>query len=153
MPHQTIGYLWPSGPWYWTFQHLGVPDWIAQRLWIGTILFAAGAGVRWCAKQLGLAGVLAPLAAAVVYQMSPYVLPYISRTSVLLLPWAGLGWLIGLTVNAGRRGGWRDPALFALVVLTDRGDQRDRDGDDRPGTDPAGWPMRLPAGRSRCGGR
>jgi arabinofuranan 3-O-arabinosyltransferase len=118
VPHQTIGYLWPSGPWYWTFEHLGIPDWIAQRLWIGTILFAAGAGMRWCAKQLGLAGALAPLAAAVVYQMSPYVLPYISRTSVLLLPWAGLGWLVGITVNAGRRGGWRDPALFALVVFT-----------------------------------
>ena len=58
------------------------------------------------------------LVAAVVYQLSPYVLPYVSRTSVLLLPWAGLGWLVGLTMAAARRGGWRDPALFALVVAT-----------------------------------
>ena len=43
--HQTIGYLWPLGPYYWATEHLGVPDWIAQRLWLGTILFAAGAGV------------------------------------------------------------------------------------------------------------
>ena len=40
VPHQTITYLWPSGPWYWLFEHLGVPDWIAHRLWIGTLLFA-----------------------------------------------------------------------------------------------------------------
>ena len=47
VPHQTISYLWPSGPWYWLFDTIGVPDWIAHRLWIGTILFVAGLGVRW----------------------------------------------------------------------------------------------------------
>jgi len=117
VPHQTIGYLWPSGPWFWTFQHLGVPDWVAHRLWIGTILVVAGLGARWCARTLGLTP-RGALVAAVVYQLSPFVLPYISRTSVLLLPWAGLGWLVGLTVRAARQGGWRWPALFALVVAT-----------------------------------
>lgn len=24
--HQSIGYLWPMGPWYWMFERLGVPD-------------------------------------------------------------------------------------------------------------------------------
>ncbi len=117
VPHQTIGYLWPSGPWFWTMERLGLPDWVAHRLWIGTIVFVAGLGVRWCARRFGLTG-LGVVVAAVVYQLSPYVLPYISRTSVLLLPWAGLGWLIGLTARAARRGGWRDPILFALVVAT-----------------------------------
>ena len=46
VPHQTISYLWPSGPWYWLFDSIGMPDWIAHRLWIGTILFTAGLGVR-----------------------------------------------------------------------------------------------------------
>ena len=45
VPHQTIAYLWPSGPWFWTFEQLGVPDWIAHRLWIGTLLFL-GRGTR-----------------------------------------------------------------------------------------------------------
>ncbi|MBL8775670.1 MAG: DUF3367 domain-containing protein [Acidimicrobiales bacterium] len=122
VPHQIIGYLWPSGPFYWLFERVGVPDWIAHRLWLGTILFAAGAGLRWCARRLGLAPTAA-LVAAVVYQLSPYVLPYLSRTSVLLLPWAALGWLVGLTIGAatraptGRSPG-RDAALFALVVAT-----------------------------------
>ena len=43
--HQTIGYLWPMGPWFWIFDQLGVPDWVAQRLWVGTVMFAAGAGL------------------------------------------------------------------------------------------------------------
>ena len=40
--HQTIGYLWPMGPFYWLGDALGLPDWATQRLWIGSIeLFAA----------------------------------------------------------------------------------------------------------------
>ena len=117
VPHQTVTYLWPSGPWFWLFDHLGTPDWIAHRLWIATILFCGGLGVRWAAKHLGLVGVGA-LTAAIVYQLSPYVLPYLSRTSLMLLPWAGVGWLVGLTVRAATRTVWRDAAIFALVILT-----------------------------------
>lgn len=117
VPHQMIGYLWPSGPWYWAFQKAGVPDWIAHRLWLGTILLAAGTGVRWCARRFEL-GPWAALTAGVVYVLSPYTIPYLSRGSILLLPWAGLGWMVGLTIDAIRRGGWRDPLLFALVVAT-----------------------------------
>lgn len=117
VPHQTIAYLWPSGPWFWTFDQFGVPDWIAHRLWIGTILFLGGLGVRWAARHLGLAGAAASVA-GVVYATSPYILPYVSRTSVMLLPWAAVGWLVGLTVRATVRTRWRDAALFALVVLT-----------------------------------
>ncbi|MEX2627343.1 MAG: alpha-(1-_3)-arabinofuranosyltransferase family protein, partial [Ilumatobacteraceae bacterium] len=35
VPHQHIAYLWPSGPWFSAFEIVGVPDWIAHRLWIG----------------------------------------------------------------------------------------------------------------------
>ena len=40
--HQNIGYLFPMGPWYWTLDGLGVPDWVAQRLWLAGIVFSAG---------------------------------------------------------------------------------------------------------------
>ena len=116
--HQNIGYLWPMGPWFWTFERLGVPDWIAQRLWVGTIMFAAGAGVVFLARTLGVRYLPAILAGALVYELSPYVLHYAARISVLLLPWAALPWLIAIVQRALLRGGWRHPAIFALVVLT-----------------------------------
>ena len=100
VPHQQIAYLWPAGPWYWLLDTVGFPDWIAHRLWIATIMFAAGAGVRWTARILGLAPGAA-FVAALVYQLSPFLLAYISRTSLLLLPWAALGWIVGLTIRAG----------------------------------------------------
>lgn len=131
VPHQQITYLWPSGPWFWLFDVAGVPDWIAHRLWIGSIMFLAGWGVYWMTRQLGLRG-SAALAAALCYELSPFLLPYISRTSLLLLPWAGLGWIVGLTVRATARAAdgdhtegwrrrllpWREPAMIALVVAT-----------------------------------
>ncbi|MEM8618280.1 MAG: alpha-(1-_3)-arabinofuranosyltransferase family protein [Actinomycetota bacterium] len=142
VPHQQITYLWPSGPWFWVFDTIGVPDWIAHRLWIGTIMFAAGAGARWAARTLGI-GPVAAIAGAALYQCSPYLLAYVSRTSLLLLPWAGLGWIVGLTVRATvrarrradadeadeadeannaprwrRLAPWREPALIALIVAT-----------------------------------
>jgi arabinofuranan 3-O-arabinosyltransferase len=137
--HQTIGYLFPMGPWYWVFERLGAPDWVAQRLWLATVMFAAVAGVLFLTRTLGWpaasagpaggappskAGVrgptpvaAGPIVAALTYGLSPYVLDYAARISVILLPWAALPWLVALAERALRRGGWRHPALFALVVL------------------------------------
>ena len=113
--HQNIGYLFPQGPFYWVFAQLGVPMWVAQRLWMGTLLFAAGTGVRYLARTLGLTGP-GPVLAGLAYALSPYLLQYIQQTSAILLPWSGLGWLVVFAVLSVRRGGWRYPALFALVV-------------------------------------
>ncbi len=115
--HQTIGYLWPAGPWYWLLDRLGSPDWVAQRLWLGLLFFAAGQGLWRLCRTLGIA-TGAALAAAALYQLSPYVLTYVNRTSILLSPWAGLGWIMAFTVRAARHGGWRYPALIALLVAT-----------------------------------
>jgi len=113
--HQNIGYLFPQGPFYWAFAQLGVPVWIAQRLWMGTLLFAAGAGVLFLARILRVNGPGA-LVAGLTYELSPYFLQYIERLSAILMCWSGLGWMTAFAVLAMRRGGWRYPALFALVV-------------------------------------
>lgn len=115
--HQTIGYLWPMGPWYALCSALGLPDWLAQRFWLGTIFFAAGCGVVALAVQFGLRW-RAVLVAALAYQLSPYALSYVARLSVILLPWAGLGWLLVLTIRGTHSRRWRHAALFALVVVT-----------------------------------
>jgi arabinofuranan 3-O-arabinosyltransferase len=115
--HQSVGYLWPMGPWYRFFELVGAPVWVAQRLWLGTILFAAGAGVLFLGRVFGW-GRRSAAVASLVYVLSPYPLAYATRISALILPWAGLPWLVGLGVRALRCGGWRDPALLALVATT-----------------------------------
>ncbi len=113
--HEYIGYLLPMGPFYAVFHLLGVPVWVAQRLWLGSILCAAGLGMLYLCRILGMRGP-GPTAAALAYMLSPYFLQYAGRISVILLPWAGLPFMLGLTIVALRRGGWREPALFAFVV-------------------------------------
>jgi hypothetical protein len=113
--HQNIGYLFPMGPYFWLFDKLGSPDWFAQRIWLGSILFFAGAGVLYLLRTFGLRGP-GVVVAALAYMFTPYTLDYSARISALLLPFAALPWLIGLTRKALRDGGWRYPAIFALVV-------------------------------------
>lgn len=116
VPHQNLGYLMPMGPWFWAFDVLGVPDWVAQRLWLGTLSLAAAIGARWLFRQLGV-GRAGALAGALVYLLTPYQLAFTARMSVLLLPWAALPWLVGLAMRTTGRRGWRDPALLALVLV------------------------------------
>lgn len=113
--HQNIGYLFPMGPYYWLMDRLGFPDWVAQRVWLGALLFFAATGVLYLARTLGLRGPGAVIA-ALAYMLSPYSLHYAARISVILLPWAALGWLLGLMIRALRANDWRHPAAFAIVV-------------------------------------
>ncbi len=115
--HQSIGYLWPMGPWFWVFDTIGFPDWVAQRLWIGTILFLAGLGCTFLGRTFGWTR-SASLVAAFVYLLSPYPLAYATRISVLVLPWAALPWLVALGVRSLRREGWREPLAIALIGTT-----------------------------------
>ena len=115
--HQNIGYLWPMGPFYWALDKIGVPDWAAQRLWWGSIIFLAGAGVAYLLRTLGWTGP-GVVAATFGYALTPYLLTVVARLSTLLLPFCALPWLIALAIRASRTRGWRYPALFALVVVT-----------------------------------
>jgi arabinofuranan 3-O-arabinosyltransferase len=117
VPHQRIGFLWPMGPFYWLAEALALPDWVAQRLWWGTIVFAAGAGLAYLLRALGWSGP-GVTAATFAYALSPVILTLIARLSGVLLPFAGLPWLVAFTVLTVRHRGWRYPALFALTVAT-----------------------------------
>ena len=116
--HQNVGYLFPMGPYYWLTDQLGVPDWLAQRFFGASISFAAGAGVLFLLATLGWRHRWSAAAGALVFMLTPYQLAYSGRISAILLPWAGLPWMIALTIRAVRRGGWRDPAWFALLTVT-----------------------------------
>jgi len=114
--HQTIGYLFPMGPFYWILEQLlGLPAWVSQRLWLGSLLFAAALGMLFLFRVLEVRGP-GVVAGALAFMLTPYVLDYSARISVILGPWAALPWMVGLVVLALRRGGWLYPALFAVVV-------------------------------------
>jgi arabinofuranan 3-O-arabinosyltransferase len=113
--HQNIGYLFPMGPYYAVTHFFGVPAWVSQRIWLGTVLLFAALGMLYLLRTLHVRGP-GVVVAAVVFMLSPYVLDYAARISVILLPWAGLPWMLAIVIRALRNGGWKYPALFAIVV-------------------------------------
>lgn len=113
--HQQVGYLFPMGPFFLVAAELHLPIWISQRLWMGSLLFVAGTGVLYLCKQFEFRPG-STLVAALAFELSPYLLQYIDQQSVLLISWSVVGWLLALGIRSVRFGGWRCPAIFALLA-------------------------------------
>jgi len=128
---QYGGYLFPMGPFFAVGEALGLPEWVVHRLWLGTLLAVAAYGIVRLLRVLvpsapdgrthGGYGAL-HLAAGVLYVVNPYVAVYAGRTSVALLAYAALPWML-LCVHRGLRDprGWWWPAAFALVLTSTGG--------------------------------
>jgi arabinofuranan 3-O-arabinosyltransferase len=116
--HQTVGYLWPMGPFHALADAAGLPDWVAERLWAGGLQFFAALGALALFRHV-LPRSWVHLPAAAVYGLSPLVLASMATESSLLVPFAGLGWLVLFMARALEDPrSWRWPAAFALVVTT-----------------------------------
>ncbi len=120
---QQVGYLFPMGPFFALGHALGLADWVVQRLWLGALLALAAWGVVRLLDALHPAprGIV-HLAAGAVTLLNPFVVTYTNRTTVTLLAYAALPWLL-LAVHRGLREprGWRWPAAFALLVAASGG--------------------------------
>ena len=120
---QYSGYAWPMAPWFAAGDALGVPTWVVHRLWLGTLLAVAAVGIVWLLDALATPrrGVL-HAAAGVLFIVNPYVAVYANRTSISLLSYAALPWLmlaVHRSLREPRR--WRWPAIFALVLTSTGG--------------------------------
>ncbi len=115
---QQAGYLFPMGPFFALGHLIGLPDWVVQRLWLGSLLaLAAWGGVRLLDAMLAEPRGAAHLVTGLVILLNPFVVTYANRTTVTLLAYAALPWLL-LAVHRGLRepGGWRWPAAVALLI-------------------------------------
>jgi arabinofuranan 3-O-arabinosyltransferase len=120
---QFVGYLVPMAPWY-AFAHaIGLSTWVAERIWLGSLLAAAGLGIMVLLRQLlPRCSWIAQTVAAVLFLANPYVVVVIGRTSVWLLMYAALPWLLVATHRGIRNPrGWRWPAVVALLVCMANG--------------------------------
>lgn len=117
---QYAGYLWPMGPFFAALHALGISDWLADRLWLGLILALGCWGVIRLGDALfGRQRGIAHAVAAAMYLLNPYVVVFTNRTTVTLLAYAALPWLV-LFAHRGLRmpRAWLLPAAFALVVTS-----------------------------------
>ncbi|HEX5620177.1 MAG TPA: alpha-(1-_3)-arabinofuranosyltransferase family protein [Solirubrobacteraceae bacterium] len=115
---QYTGYLFPMGPVFALGHWLGLAPWLIHRLWLGLVLVIAVVGAaRLVDALLPGGGTPARLAAGAVMLLNPYVVVFANRTSITLLAYALLPWML-LTVHRGLRHprNWWWPAACALIV-------------------------------------
>lgn len=120
---QYSGYLWPMGPWFALGHAVGLSPWLAQRLWLGALLAAGCWGtVRLLDALLDERRGLAHAVAGAMVLLNPYVVVFSGRTSITLLGYALLPWLL-LAVHRGVRvpRSWWWPAAFALLLASTGG--------------------------------
>jgi hypothetical protein len=118
---QYGGYAFPMAPFFALGHALGIAPWLVQRLWLGLILALAAWGAARLARQFG-GGTWERAATGLLYLLNPYVVIFVNRTSITLLAYAALPWLM-LCTHRGLRNprGWAWPAAFALVVTASGG--------------------------------
>src|SRR3954469_2495629 len=122
---QYGGYLFPMGPFFAAGHALGLGPWVVHRLWLGLLLALAAWGtVRLLDALLEGERGVAHAVAGLMILANPYVVVFATRTSVTLLGYAALPWLL-LVVHRGVRTpegrGWTWPAAFALLVAATGG--------------------------------
>ncbi|HEV7981187.1 alpha-(1-_3)-arabinofuranosyltransferase [Amycolatopsis sp.] len=118
LQNQAYGYLFPMGPYFVLCDAVGMPAWVAQRLWCALLLSVAFAGTLLLARALGIGTERARLIGAVGYAVAPRMLTEIGSLSAEMLPAVLLPWVLLPLVSAGRIGSpRRAAALSAFAVL------------------------------------
>lgn len=118
LQNQAYGYLFPMGPYFALNQLLGIPPWIAQRLWCALLLCLAFYGVLAIARTLKIGSTPAQYTGAVAYALAPRMLTEIGPLSAEMLAPAMLPWVLLPLVKADRIGSARRAAgLSGLAVV------------------------------------
>ncbi|HEX6341953.1 MAG TPA: alpha-(1-_3)-arabinofuranosyltransferase [Umezawaea sp.] len=118
LQNQAYGYLFPMGPYFALCQLLGLPPWIAQRLWCALLLCAAFGGVLAVARALRVGSAPAQYLGAVAYALAPRMLTEIGPLSAEMVAAVMLPWILLPLVRADRIGSPRRAAgLSGLAVL------------------------------------
>ncbi|MFJ8912409.1 alpha-(1-_3)-arabinofuranosyltransferase [Amycolatopsis sp. NPDC102389] len=118
LQNQAYGYLFPMGPFFAVCQAVGVPVWIAQRLWCAILLSVAFGGALLVARALKMGNERTRLIGAVGYALAPRMVTEIGSLSSEMLPAVLLPWVLLPLILADRIGSPRRAAgLSALAVL------------------------------------
>ena len=132
------------GPFFSLLHSIGLGAWVVERLWLALMLALAVWGIlRLLDALIGRPRGVAHIVAGAFYMVNPYIVVFTARTTITLLGYAALPWLLLITLHGVRA----DPIAVARVarLVVGRGVCADPDV-DRWGRQRRGG--RLDAGRT-----
>ena len=97
---QYSGYLWPMGPFFAALHSIGLGAWVVQRIWLGLMYaFSVWGMLKLLDVLVGRPRGTVHVVAAGFYLLNPYVVVFTARTSITLLGYAALPWLLLITYS------------------------------------------------------
>jgi arabinofuranan 3-O-arabinosyltransferase len=102
----------------WLLRTAGLSVWIAQRIWYGLLLFTGATGTILLVRQLrGRRSIIGPLAAGLLFVLTPYTFGYGFLFSTVFVPYVLLPWLLLIAAKGMADSSIMWPALFGLSVF------------------------------------
>lgn len=116
--NQSVGYLFPMGPFALLGEVVGAPPWITQRLWMALLLVVPLWGVVKVAEELEIGDAWSRTLGALAYVLSPIFLARVGTTSGMVIGTALMPWILLPLIRGARQGSTRRAAaLSGLGVL------------------------------------
>ena len=116
---QGAGFLVPQGLFFITTYLLHIPAWVAERIWLATLLTVGCWGVVRLAEALGIGNRWARVLAGVAYCVAPIVVTWVSNSgdllALVLLPWLLRPLVVGSREGSTRRAAARSGVAVALM--------------------------------------
>jgi arabinofuranan 3-O-arabinosyltransferase len=107
---QYSGYLWPMGPFFAAAHSIGLGAWVVQRLWLGLMFALVVWGIlRLLDVLIGRPRGVVHVVAGGFYLLNPYTVVFTARTSITLLGYAALPWLLLVTYHGVRAASGEEP--------------------------------------------
>ncbi len=99
--NQSVGYLFPMGPFFAIGEALGVPAWITQRAWVSLLLVLGYWGAHRLARAVGVGTASGRVVAGLAYTLSAASLATVAFQSAGQLPYVLAPWVLVPLVTAG----------------------------------------------------
>ena len=115
--NQSIGYLFPMGPFFILGSLLAIPEWMLIRLWIAVVLIVALWGFARLADLMEIGSPVGRLLASVAYIASPLFVARVGNTSWFVLGAALVPWSLIPLIRASQGGQIRRRAAASGVAV------------------------------------
>ncbi len=116
---QGTSFLWPMGSFFAATHVLHIPVWVAERIWLASLLTIGSWGAIRLAEALAIGNRWTRILAAVVYCTAPIFVTYASTSGDLLvaafLPWMLRPLVVGSREGSTRRWAARSGVAVALM--------------------------------------
>jgi arabinofuranan 3-O-arabinosyltransferase len=112
----SYGYLFPMGPFFALTHALHISVWVAERIWLASLLTIAFWGVVRLAEALRIGGRGGRVLAGIAYTIAPITVTW-AATSAALLVVAFLPWVLVPLVHGSRGGSPRRAAAASGVAV------------------------------------